>query len=212
MGANELIVNISSLDAKITAAIITASVSAVLGLFPIITYFVENRKQKKNLINSQLTDFYGPLLSYLNTSHTLYMVLNSNKPTGFKLLTYLLDKDQEYNGNKIELSSSDREIIQEIFLTFEKIEKLIIKKSGLIDDHELRFEYIDQDFNAMDYKEMRKLSLLSRILINQRLLKMAYHEKLTDNNYNIEQLKKFTFPIAINEKIRENIKNLQKKL
>jgi hypothetical protein len=200
------------IDPRVQAAIIAALISIFMGLFPTIRYFLEKKKDKRILINSQLTDFYGPLLSYLNISHTLYMVLNSNKPSDFKLLIYLLNKDQEYDGKKITLSISDHEIIKEILMIFDKIEKLIIKTSGLIDDTELRFEYIDKDFNTMDYEEMRKLSLLSRILINQRLLKLAYHEKLTDNNYNIEQLKKFTFPIAINKKIRDNIKNLQKKL
>jgi ABC-type phosphate transport system auxiliary subunit len=208
----EILQKIADLDIKITIAIATSVVSIIIGLFTIWKYFDEKKDKLLELKKSQLTDFYGPLLSYLNTSQTLYMFLKSNKPKNFVLLPHLLDKEKEIDNQKIELTKSDHELIKEILLIFAKIEKIIIKNSGLVDDKELRFEYIDKNFSDLHYDEMKNLNLLSRMLINSKLLKMAYEGRLENNNYNNKELEKFTFPIKINKRIRDNMNKLHKEI
>lgn len=208
----ELANQISSLDTKVIIALASSLVGTITGLFSIYVYRDQKKQKRREIVKEQLFEFYGPLLSYLNVSETLYMIFKSNKPDTLRILPYLLNRKQKFGGCKVKLNESDHEMIREIISISEKIEKLIIKKSGLVEDEELRYKYNNLDLKNIDNDAIKNFSLFSRLLINYKVVKMAYENKFKDNEYDIKKLEEFVFPIDINEKIKENIEKLQKEL
>lgn len=219
-------------EPRVFAALITAVptllIALSVGIFTLYRYKKDSKENRNILIKTQLNEFYSPILSYLNTSHTLYMILKANKQEDFVLLIYLLNTKERDN-----LSDSDHELIKEILRILKKVESLIIKKSGLISDTSLKFTYDDKlykeklenlknilinqnkDIKKYIYGEMEDLSLLSHFLINYRLLDLAYNKKLIKDNSSANVIafaETFTFPKDINNKIRDNILELQKEL
>lgn len=204
---------------SIIMSIPTILIALSVGAFTVYRYNKDSKENCKQLIKTQLNEFYSPILSYLNTSHTLYMILKANKEENFVLLTYLLN-----NNDRSDLSDSDHELIQEILNILKKVETLIIKKSGLIDDisYNKKLKKLEDILSNQDrniekyiYEEMKDLSLLSRFLITYKLLDLAYRKKLikdTSANNVIKFAEVFTFPKEINNKIRDNILYLQQEL
>jgi hypothetical protein len=53
-------------------------------------------KDRKVAIETALTEFYYPLLGYLNVSHALYKIFSAGRPEEFRTLTHLIDPSQTY--------------------------------------------------------------------------------------------------------------------
>jgi len=218
--ANELLnltTSVSQLDSKITAALAAAGISAILGAFSIYKYFDENKRKKqderKKFIEQQLTEFYGPLSYYINTSKALYNVFKSNKPEELRLLTHLLDPSQTYsNGSRVTLNESDKKLINKIIELCEKIEGLIYLKGSLVDDVELMHKYEKNDFKKFTGSEIREIGLFARMLTHFNIVKMAYNGEITNNDFTADDLKDFVYPADINDKISNNLISLQNEL
>lgn len=209
--------NISTMDLKISAALAASTISAFLGFFSIFKYWDEKREKKKeerkNYIEQQLNEFYGPLSYYINTSKALYTVFKSNKPKELRLLTHLLDPEKVYShGKKIIFNDSDDKLILKIIGLCEEIEKLIYLKGSLVDDIELTHKYEKNDFKKFTDTEIREIGLFARMLAHFNIVKMAYNKEITNNHFTAEDLKDFVYPEDINDKITTNITNLQKEL
>ncbi|MDN5111035.1 hypothetical protein PJV97_01630 [Aliarcobacter butzleri] len=208
---------ILTIDSKITAALIAAGISALLGAFSIYQYFdqkrVKRKEDRKKFIEQQLNEFYGPLSYYINTSKALYTVFKSNKPKELRLLTHLLDPKRVYlDGKKVILNDSDDKLILKIIGLSEEIEKLIYLKGSLVDDVELTHKYERNDFKKFTDTEIREIGLFARMLAHFNIVKMAYNKEITNNHFTAEDLKDFVYPEDINDKITINITNLQKEL
>ena len=203
---SDLEIQIIKTDIKVMISILSTVATAIIAFitfnFTKKTFLYEKESKRKEKIRLQLTEFYGPLLTYLNISNTLYRIFKTNKPAELHLLPHLLDPLQSYNGVKVTLNESDHEIIKEIIDISNKIEKLITEKTGLVDAEELRFKNKGKD--EVDY--------ISILLIHFKVVKMAYEKKFSNTEYNIDKLKNFTFPEEIKDKIDDIIKNLQKEL
>lgn len=224
----ELITSVSQLDSKITAALIAAGVSALLGLFSVYTYFdgkkekkeEENKKklkekeaERKEFVEQQLNEFYGPLSYYINTSKALYTVFKSNKPKELRLLTHLLEPEKVYsNGQKVIFNDSDNKLILKIIGLCEEIEKLIYLKGSLVDDVELTHKYEKNDFKKFTDSEIKEIGLFARMLAHFNIVKMAYNGEIKSNDFTAEELKDFVYPEDINDKISNNIVSLQNEL
>ena len=212
-----LITNVSQLDSKITAALIAAGISAVLGLFSFFQYFDTKREKKKeerrNFIEQQLSEFYGPLSYYINTSKALYTVFKSNKPKELRLLTHLLDPEKVYStGQKVVLNESDHKLVIKIIGLCEEIEKLIYLKGSLVDDIELMHKYENNDFEKFTGSEIKEIGLFARMLTHFNIVKMAYNREITSKDFTADDLKDFVYPENINGKISTNLTNLQNEL
>lgn len=213
----ELTTSVSQLDSKITAALIAAGISAFLGLFSIYKYRDEKKEKKKeerkNFIEKQLNEFYGPLSYYINTSKALYTVFKSNKPKELRLLTHLLEPEKIYsNGKKVVFNESDDKLILKIIGLCEEIEKLIYLKGSLVDDVELTHKYEKNDFEKFTDSEIKEIGLFARMLAHFNIVKMAYNGEIKGSDFTSEELKDFVYPEDINDKISNNLVSLQNEL
>ena len=202
---------------EIIVAYIAATVSITTLIVSALQYFhtkeIEERKEKKIIISQRLNEFYGPVTAYLNLSTSLYVIFKSNKPKKFRLIPFLLDPNQEYDGGiKVELNNADDKLILEIIDVCKKIEDLILLKSGLIDDEILTHNYIGNEKYLFPDEEVEKLGLLSILLMNFRVLRMVFDGKLNENNYDKEKLNRFIFPDKIHDELARKIKSLQSEL
>lgn len=209
--------DLSDIDSKITAALIAAGISALLGGFSIYQYFDEKKKkrqdERKKFIEKQLTEFYGPLSYYINTSKALYNVFKSNKPKELRLLTHLLDPDQTYhNSGSVTFNESDKKIIERIIDLCEKIEELIYLKGSLVDDIELMHKYEKNDFKKFTNSEIKEIGLFARMLAHFNIVKMAYNEEISSQDFTSDDLRDFVYPTDINDKISNNLIKLQNEL
>ncbi|WP_299313277.1 hypothetical protein [uncultured Aquimarina sp.] len=172
----------------------------------------ENRKRiqtEKLGYEEKLKKFYIPLRTYLENSKTLYKIFRKNKPQDFRVLTYLLNPEQLYDGKKVMLSTSDRAILDKVFEIGKKIEKLIYESSYLIgDDKEFIQKYIPrEEYSHLPYeKDMTILSLLVSHII---VIRLAYNSKLIDADW--KTFESFVFPNEVNIRVDEKIDYLKKK-
>lgn len=200
--------------AGVFVALITAIIASYINYTNTKKTLLENKRaEKRKLKEKALNEFYGPLLSYLNSVEALFNVFRANKPKDFRTLTHLLNPSQTYliNGQSVQisLSKSDKTILNEVIEIEKKIEELVLTKAGLVDDEELMFVYVpNPKVTDVDLKE-DKLSLLAVAITHFRILRLAYEGKLDDN---IERYKKFVYPRELDIKIRNKIKSLQNEL
>lgn len=173
----------------------------------------EKRKrilEEKLGYEEKLKKFYIPLRTYLENSKTLYKIFRKNKPQDFRVLTYLLNPEQLYDGKKVILSSSDRAILDKVFEIGKKIEKLVYESSYLVgDDKEFVVNYTPRDeYSHLPYeKDMTILSLLVSHII---VIRLAYNSKLIDADW--QTFESFVFPNEVNIRVDEKIDYLKKKI
>ena len=79
-------------------SILIASAVASVGIWVTVAHHSINTKneeikKRKEIIHKQLSEFYVPLMSYMQTSKALSKQLYHDKPEDFNLLTYLLDNN-----------------------------------------------------------------------------------------------------------------------
>ncbi len=166
-------------------------------------------REKRQIISQQLNEFYGPLMSYINTTKALYQILKSDKPNNFRTLEFILES---HINNTTEthrgLSDNDSNILKEIISVESNIEQLIIDKGGLIDDQELMF-YYEPDPTKTDV-DIKGLSLLSIAITHFRVLKLAFDGKIKTED--LSKYKNFVYPTELNDKIFRKIRELKKEL
>lgn len=91
---------------------------------------LEERKE----IYHRLNNFYGPILQYLQKSGKLYKrfkIRFAEENTQFRSITYFIE-----NGTG-DLTSTEKDIFDEIIRIGTNIEKIVFKNSGLVMDKEL---------------------------------------------------------------------------
>ena len=164
----------------------------LVGIAAIIASYFYNKKMlklKKNedtikIINQKLSEFYGPLQQYRKKSAQLYEKFTYGKPEGFRTVLALLE-GKEFSGN-------DKYLLDEIIKIGEKIEELILSKSGLIDDDKLRND------------------LVPRLGAHIILLRLMYQGVIKgEDEKEVERFKRDVFPREIDNEIERRIKELQ---
>lgn len=169
-------------------------------------------EEKRGLINKKLNEFYGPLQTYLNTSREIFRIFATNKPKGFRTLTYLLNPTQFYQSPsgediQINLDANDKVLLDEIFVIGEKIETLIIEKSGLVDVEALRVKYLpNKGFTDVT---LEGNGLLAIAIVHLRLIRLAYKGVLQGN---VERFESYVYPRELNGIIEKRIQELQSEL
>jgi hypothetical protein len=141
-----------------------------------------NKKELKEKVNSfereeiykRLNDFYGPLLMYRRTSKTLHDIFKNKRE--FRTLTELLD-GVEYHGN-------ERELILEILRIGKECKKIIIDKSGLIDDKVFRNNH------------------LPKLLVHYTLIEKAFNKELKGE---ISRFEEYIFPKEIDDHLEKRV-------
>ena len=179
---------IKSLDTKVVAALIAASVSVVLGILTVLMHYrthreqiIEKRKEEKRReIHEKLNEFYGPFQQYLNVSKEFYKIFKKGKPSEFTVLTYLLNPEQTYRledgEKKIVLNEGDKHLLEQIFHFGQVMEDLIVEKAGLVDDPELRYNFkIDP---LISKAQLQGNGLLALAKVHFQIIRMAYSGKL----------------------------------
>lgn len=124
----------------------------------------------------------APLRQLRGISSELYGRFTANRSGDFRTLIVLL-KGEKFEGN-------DKILIEQILEVSEKIDDLILKNSGLVDDPELN-------------------RLLYRASTHFRILRLAYHGNLVGD---VERFEDYVFPRELDKKIEEQIKRLKRRL
>lgn len=207
------------MDAKITATVISSSV-VFLGL---IYNMVKNKKEfkrtqdnirykldydrvkeRQDKIQSKLDDFYLPLKSFLTRSKQAYIIFVEDKPYSFRTLEYLLDKEKEFDGVKIEWKENDDVLLKRIFSIGEEIENLISNKGSIIDDPEFIEEYIpSKGFEDKEYP--KGISLIDFTLAHLSYIRDAYYGNLQGDG----RFKKYVYPRELNTRVLKKIDELK---
>jgi hypothetical protein len=97
----------------------------------ILTFFVNRRvlqqqahDEERKSIYKKLNSFYGPFQQLRGTSQELYKMFIPTQDGNFRTLTALLD-GKKFEGN-------DQILLEQIIDVSEKLDKLIVKQSGLV--------------------------------------------------------------------------------
>lgn len=177
------------------------------------------RQNQYNIINEELlkvkeklSEFYYPIRSYLEKSRSIYDVFKANKPENFRTLTYLLDKEQLYDGDPYLLNINDRAFLKQIFEVGIEIEKIIAEKGSLIDDAELIGPYTPSEEFLGDDAEFpypENKSLLSIAELHLSFIRLAFDGEIEGN---IENLSPYVFPRELNKVIDRKVSDLEKKM
>ena len=147
-----------------------------------MTLKTKKHDDERNEIYKKLNDFYGPFEQLRMKSRRLYALFVQSKGEDFRTLTALL-KGEKFNAN-------DKRLLEEIVSIDKKLENLIIEKSGLIDQGEIR-------------------DLLARAATHFSIISQAYEGKLKGEP---DRFKEYVFPRELDEKISEKINSLKNRL
>lgn len=174
------------------------------------TNFEEKRvEEKRKVISKRLDEFYAPLQQYLNISKELNKIFKKDKPKGFRVLTYLLDPNQEYqSAGKVVLTENDKVIFNEILEVGKKIEELIISKASLADDPRLSYKYVPSGKHT-DVQFEGDNGLLAILGAHLLIIRHAYQGHIIGQ---VEAYRNYVYPLEINEVIKENIDRLNSNL
>lgn len=162
----------------------------VLGIAGMVLGYVYQRTQLKQAqrederkeIYQKLNEFYGPVQHYLAKSNELYKRFTAFRPAGFRTLIALLE-GQRFEGN-------DKVLLEQILEIVAKVEELILSRSGLVDDTELR-------------------ELLARAGTHFRFIGLAYEGLLVGE---ADRFKGYVYPRELNEKVDKQIEKLKARL
>lgn len=203
------------MDIKDVVALLGVGVALLLGTANYLhsrrTHREGQIKDHKAAIDAALTEFYYPLLGYLNVSQALFKIFFAGKPKDFRTLTYLIEPDQTYSTPagqvRVELSPVDRQVLREILRVGRKIEDLIVTKCGYIDDRSLLFEYIpDPKFTDIDPEVVRGQGLLAVAVTHLRLIRLAFRGAIQGQ---AARYKDFIYPRELNKRIYDKIESLR---
>lgn len=177
------------------------------------------RQNQYNILNeslirlqTKLNEFYYPIKIYLEKSKNIYDVFKVDKPDNFRTLTYLLDKEQLYEGIPYQLNINDRAFLKQIFEIGVEIERIMAEKGTLIDDPALiepyspSEEFIGDDV-GFPYPETK--SLLSIAQLHLRFIRLAFDGEIVGNSDNLSP---YVFPRELNNIIENKIVELKRKI
>lgn len=142
----------------------------------------KSREEERNEINKKLSEFYGTFIQLRKKSVMLYRVFVEGKEEHYRTLPSILRGD--------EFSSNDRSLLKEIISINEQLEDLIVKKSGYVEDRELR-------------------DLLGKATTHFNIMSLAYNGLI---NGEIEKFEKYLFPRELDDRIESEIEKLNKRL
>lgn len=179
----------------IYSALITSGVALLVGVLTFVynraSLAESKRKERRESITKKLNEFYGPLNSYIKIIYEFNTLLKANKPNDFRTLTHLLEPNKIYeNGQRVDLSDSDRRIIEEILDLEKEIEKLVTSKGGLIDDPD-------------------QADLLAKAITHFRVLRLAFNQEI---NGDPKPFEAFVYPRSLDGAVQDRIEALQKEL
>jgi hypothetical protein len=142
----------------------------------------QQREYERKEIYKKLNEFYGPVQQYLGKSYELYGMFTASRPADFRTLIALLE-GRKFEGN-------DKVLLDQIVEIINKVEDLLLKNSGLVDDKELR-------------------ELLAKAGTHFRVLQLAYQGILAGE---VERFQDYVYPRDLNQKIDEQIEKLKARL
>jgi hypothetical protein len=171
-------------------ATIVSLIAVLFGLLSTLLAYEYNRstiKQKqqeeeRKEIYTKLNSFYGPFSQCLGISFELYRLFTHANQEGVRTLVLLLE------GKK--LQGNDKFLMEQILEVEAQMTKLILKKSGLVDDEDLR-------------------ELLSKAATHFRLIRLAYQGVLQGEP---ERFADHVFPREITPRIEAEIEKLKARL
>lgn len=210
------------MDSKIAASIISSGV-VLLGLFYNMyknkkqfdrtqnnlrfNLDYERVKERRDIEQSKLDEFYLPLKNYLQRSKHAYQTLTQNKPKDFRTLDFLLNREILFDGNKIDWNENDDVILKRIFSIGIEIENLIINQGSSIQDVEFREVYVPSPgFEDKEYPE--GISLFEFALEHFSYIRDVYY----GNIENDARFNKFKYPRELNTRVLAKIEETKEKI
>lgn len=142
----------------------------------------KTKEEQRDEINKKLNEFYGPLTQLRGKSKLLYDLFRKDKEQGFRTLSALL------NGVKFE--GNDKILLEQIIKIDEQIERLIVDKSGYVENDELR-------------------DILYKAATHFNVISLAYNGFLNGEK---SRFSDYLFPNELDEKIEEEVKKLHDNL
>jgi len=183
--------SIQFLQPTVVAAIIAAIVSLPGIIMNIRSQKVQRIQSERNEVYKKLNDFYGPIRLLLRNSDELYKLLKTSvqkrlvEGYNYRTLPFILE-GKEFN-------KTEDALIKRIIEIGKKIEEIIEKNAGLIDD---------DDLNEV------MISLSTHI----RILRMAYNGDFQQGKDSIKLLKDRTFPNEITGKVNATFNKFKARL
>jgi hypothetical protein len=198
-------------------SILIASAVASVGIWVTVAHHSINTKneeikKRQEIIHKQLSEFYVPLMSYMQTSKALSKQLYNDKPEDFNLLTYLLDNNYNFKNNtKVSLSEKEKELLVVVMSLSDDISKLLIEKGGLAEDERLTIKYVPnkEKTNVILSEENKNMGLIGYLLSHYKIMKSAHENQISGN---VDYFKQFRFPREIGDILKENYDKLNKEL
>lgn len=133
-------------------------------------------------IYKKLNEFYSPFEQLRKKSFRLYQLFTEGKDDSFRTLPALLRGDK--------FSENNQKLLEEIIRIDEKLEKLILDKSGLIDQGEIR-------------------DLLAKAATHFHIITQAFNGQLHGEP---DRFNNYVFPRELDGKISEQINTLKERL
>ncbi|SRR6266849_10980883 len=169
---------------------LTGLLGVILGFVGVIlTFSVSKRtlkmqalEEERKSIYEKINTFYGPFQQLQGVNRELYKVFRARRGEDFRTLRALL-QGEKFEGN-------DKILLDNIIDNSERLEKLIIDKSGLIDSEELR-------------------KLLWTAATHFRLIQLASQGVLIGE---IERFEPYIFPRTLDDTVDEEIRKLKRRL
>ncbi len=180
------------LQPAVIAAIIAAAVTLPSIIMNIINFRISRIQSKRKEFYTKLSDFYGPMRMLLKTSREFSILLKKDKAqhkkedeTDFRVLTFLM------RGEKFD--KTGQALLEKIIYDGKKMESIIIKNAGLIDDDGLHLE-------------------LNQLLTHIRLIRMANENKFETGIDKEKLFKTKVFPKIVNDVINLKFTEFKYKL
>ena len=198
-------------------SILIASIVALIGIGVTIRNHSKDIKNKekelrRDKITKQLTEFYSPILTYLQASKAFSRELLNKKPNDFNLLAYLLDENHKFEGDTtVVLNDKEKELIKEVMKISDKISTIIVDKGGLVEDTRLTINYEpDPEItNVILDEDNKDIGLNGLLLVHYKILESAQKQEISGN---YEYYKQFVFPREFVKVIKENYHQLKTEL
>lgn len=198
-------------------SVLVASAVASIGILVTVSQHSinvrnEEKKKRKENIEKQLSEFYSPLMAYMQMSKALSDQLYVNKADNFNLLTYLLDQEYKFSdGKKAELSEKEIELIGVVMSISTEVSDFLIEKGGLAEDPRLTIKYEpNKDLTDVVLTDKNKnIGLIGYLLSHYKIMNSAYSKQISGN---VEYFQQFRFPREIGNILLENYEKLNKEL
>ena len=145
---------------------------------------IENKQRddERAEIYKKLNEFYGPFEQLRKKSLRLYQLFTVGKDDSFRTLPALLRGEI--------FSENNRKLLEEIIRIDEQLEKLILDKSGLLDQGEIR-------------------DLLAKAATHFHIISLAFNGQLHGEP---DRFNDYVFPRELDGKISEQINTLKERL